>query len=65
MLKAVEEIEKREIPENRQLEKFVLEYDNMLYPPKYVISISNLFANNKELDPSEFHGGEEANTFLQ
>jgi MoxR-like ATPase/predicted RNA-binding protein len=65
ILHAIEEINKDGIPEKRQSERYFLEYNDFLYPPKYVISIANRFANNKELDSKEFTGGEESNSFLQ
>ena len=65
ILKALEEITRSEIPAQRSSEKFDLEYNNRLYPPKYVISIANKYANNYELDHSAFGGGDETNTFLK
>ena len=45
--------------------KFFLEHDGKYFPPKYVISLANKYANGKELDPSEFSGGRESNSFLE
>ena len=58
ILNALEEIHKEGIPDNRQSEKYLLLHNDFFYPPKYVISIANRFANGKELDSSEFSGGE-------
>ena len=40
-------------------------YNNNRYPPKYLVSITNKYANNEELKPSEFSGGHETNNFLR
>src|SRR6266498_3054153 len=70
ILQAIEEINDKGIPVNRQAEKYLLNYNDFLYPPKYVISVASRFASNKELDSKLFSGklfsgGDEANTFLQ
>lgn len=65
IIKAIEEINKVGIPEGRSSKKFLLEYNGEYYPPKYIISIANKYANSKELDPQEFSGGTETNGFLK
>ena len=53
--KAIEEIDKIDnIPDSRQSVLHLLEYNGKTYPPKYVISIANKFANGKELEPEMF-----------
>jgi hypothetical protein len=64
ILKAIEEIKNSEIPAQRDSSKYDLEYDNKLYPPKYVISLANKYANGTELDHEVFGGGPESNAFL-
>lgn len=64
ILKAMDEIEKTGVPRGRTSKKFLLEYNGRHYPPKYVISLANKYANGKELYPSEFSGGKESNDFL-
>jgi predicted amidohydrolase len=64
ILKAMKEIEKLEIPKARHSKKFLLEYNDKHYYPKYVISLANKYANGKALDSSEFSGGNESNNFL-
>ncbi|MHA1333202.1 MAG: hypothetical protein ACTSPL_03905 [Candidatus Odinarchaeia archaeon] len=65
ILKAMGEIKKSGIPKGRRSRKFLLEFEGKFYPPKYVISIANKYANGIELNPSEFSGGRETNDFLR
>jgi len=65
ILKAIDEVEKVGVPEGRSSKKFLLEYDGKFYPPKYIISLANKYANGIELDSSEFGGGKETNDFLR
>mgnify|MGYP001773470770 CR=1 FL=1 len=64
VIKAIEEIEKAGIREGRTSKKFLLEHNGKYYPPKYIISLANKYANGIELDSSEFSGGNETNSFL-
>ena len=61
---AVDHIRAHGIPKRRESTVFSLVWDGRLYPPKYVISIAAKIATGRELYPSEFSGGEEANSFL-
>lgn len=65
IIKAIEEIERTEIPKERSSRKYLLEFNGKLFPPKYVISLANKYANGKTLDPSQFNGGKETNDFLK
>jgi hypothetical protein len=65
VLKAIEEIRKTGVPEGRGSRKFLIEFNGDYYPPKYVISLANKYANGEELNPSEFSGGTESNDFLR
>lgn len=65
ILKAIEEIEKVGIPVGRSSKKYRLEFNSKYYPPKYIITLANKYANGNELDSSEFSGGSETNTFLR
>ena len=65
ILKAIEEIKRNGVPEGRSSRKFLLEFEGRYYPPKYVISLANRYANGEELDPSKFGGGKETNDFLK
>lgn len=65
IIKAIEEIEYSDIPAVRSSKKFLLKYNGKMYPPKYVISLSNKYANGKNLNPDDFNGGKETNNFLR
>ena len=59
VIKALEEIDASAIPLCRESAKFALVLNGKHYPPKYVLSLANRFANGKELDSSAFGGGQE------
>lgn len=65
IIKSIEEIEKFGVPKSRRPKKYLLEFNGKYYPPKYIISLANKYANGRELDFSRFSGGEEANRFLR
>ena len=65
VLKAIEEVKRSGIPEGRGSKKFLVEFNGIYYPPKYIISLANKYANGEELNPSEFSGGAESNNFLR
>jgi hypothetical protein len=65
VLKAIEEVKRSGIPQGRGSKKFLIEFNGDYYPPKYVISLANRYANGVELNPSEFSGGTESNDFLR
>lgn len=65
VIKAIEEIEISGFPAARASRKFLLEYNGKDYPPKYVLSIANKYANGKKLTPDDLGGGRETNRFLQ
>jgi MoxR-like ATPase len=65
ILKAIEEVERSGTPRDRGSDRYDLEYNKKLYPPKYIISLANKYANGKELDHSEFSGGDETNNLLK
>lgn len=64
VLLAIADMGKGGIRSNRTSKKFLLEHEGYFYPPKYVISRANLYANGIELNPEEFSGGFESNRFL-
>ena len=64
IVKAIGEIDSNNIPPGRQSKSFLLIFEGKQYPPKYVLSLANKFANGEELDPSRFGGGQEKNNFL-
>jgi len=61
LIQAMEEIDKNGVPEDRVSTKYYVRHNGRHYPPKYLISIANKYANGKELEPLTFHGGDEAN----
>ncbi|HWL26205.1 MAG TPA: hypothetical protein VNR38_21070 [Ureibacillus sp.] len=64
IISAIKEINVHGVPNSRKATKYLLEYNGRTYPPKYVISLANKYANGFELSPSEFSGGRESNEFL-
>lgn len=64
IIKAIQYIDRSGIPKKRESTKFSLVLEEKQYPPKYVITIANLFANGEELIPSLFNGGDETNSYL-
>ena len=65
VIKAIEEIKRNGILKGRDSRKFLLEFNGKYYPPKYVISLANKYANGETLDPARFSGGKETNKFLR
>ena len=65
ILKALKEIDRNGIPNNRKSKKYHLVHKNKSYPPKYVLSIAGRIQSGTELEPSEFGGGSETNQFLK
>ncbi len=65
IIKAIERIDEEGVPPNRKSKKYLLAYNGKYYPPKYVISLANKYANGRELDHFEFKGGKETNDFLR
>ncbi len=65
IIKAIREIDSNGILPGRESRSFLLIFEGKRYPPKYVLSLANKFANGEELDPSRFSGGQETNNFLK
>ena len=63
ILKAITEIDENGVRRGRESNRWLLKYNGKSYPPKYVISIANRYANNVEL--KNFSGGPETNNFLK
>ncbi len=64
IIDAIMEADQLTIPPERLSKKFLLEYAGRHYPPKFIISIANRYANDVELDSNLFSGGKESNNFL-
>ena len=58
VLKALSEIDEKGVPEGRRAREWCLVYNEKCYPPKYVISLANKYANGYELDPDDFNAVE-------
>lgn len=63
VLQAIQEIKDTSIPPQRESVNYDLIVEGKRYPPKYVISIANKYANGPELD-SKLFDAIEAKTFL-
>ncbi len=64
VLKALRKVGELGVPSGRSSKKFSLIHNGKPFPPKYVISLANLFANGEELDSEVFSGGKETNDYL-
>lgn len=64
ILDALTFIDKNGVPTNRRATKYNLHHNDKSYPPKYVLSIATKIATGRELEPSQFNGGDETNGFL-
>lgn len=65
VIRAIKKVEMEGVPEKRESTRYHLYYENKLYPPKYIISLANLFANGVEYSSKLFSGGDESNNFLR
>jgi len=65
VLNALAFIDLNGVPKKRNSTKYLLYNDNKTYPPKYTLSIATKIATGKELEPQEFNGGYETNSFLE
>ncbi|MGD0406897.1 MAG: hypothetical protein ABSB10_09645 [Candidatus Bathyarchaeia archaeon] len=65
VIKAIEEVKRTGIPKRRKSKKFLMKFEDSYFPPKYVISLANKYANGEELNPEGFSGGSESNDFLR
>lgn len=63
--KAIIEIEEKGFPQERDSASYELIYNGEVYPPKYVVSLANKYANGYELEWKSFKGGNETNDFLE
>jgi 5-methylcytosine-specific restriction enzyme A len=64
VLEAIRQINREGVRDKRESTRFNLVYEGEYYPPKYVVSIANIFANGEEYSPTLFSGGIETNRFL-
>lgn len=57
-------IDRNGVPPNRRATKYNLYHNDKSYPPKYVLSIATKIATGRKLEPYQFNGGKETNSFL-
>jgi hypothetical protein len=65
VLNALAEIRRDGVPPSRMSKEYILLYEMIEYPPKYVVSKASKYATDKELPYDEFSGGKETNEFLE
>jgi 5-methylcytosine-specific restriction protein A len=65
ILQAIAEIREDGVPPHRESKGYDLIHEGRCYPPKYVISLANRYANGEEWPYARFLGGAEANAFLR
>ena len=63
LLKAIAKIDNEGIPKDGDSQYYDVVYNGNKYPPKIIVSYSNIFANGKELDRNSFSGGLETQCF--
>lgn len=63
VLQAIDKIDKEGLPSKGKSQYYDLVYNNRRYPPKMVVSFSNIYANGKPLERSSFTGGRETPSF--
>jgi predicted amidohydrolase len=64
VIEAISYIDSYGTPNRRKPTGYILAFEGKEYPPKYLISLANKFANGTELGSSEFSGGKETILFL-
>jgi 5-methylcytosine-specific restriction protein B len=65
IIEAIKHIDENGYDDKYESTGYDLVYKGKSYPPKYVISKANKFANGSELPLSEFNGGNPTNGFLR
>jgi len=65
VLKAIKEIDQKGMPRRRVSTRYNLIMEGKTYPPKYLITIANRYANGEEWSSHNFNGGWETNSFLK
>lgn len=61
ILKAVKDIDRDRVPPRRRSDYYDLVVNQKRYPPKYVISVANKYANSSELPSGKFNAVEAKN----
>ena len=65
ILKAMVVIDRDGIRPGRNSTKHEVLYDKKRYPPKYLISLANVYPNKEELDPNPSWDARKARNFLK
>lgn len=65
IIQAIGRVDRDGIPPGRTSRKYQLIYNGNAYPPKYIISCANYYANGEEHPSDLFGGGNESNGFLR
>lgn len=65
IIQAIKHINANEIPGHRKSINYDLIYDNKPYPPKYVLSLANKFANGNEISYNAHHAVHETHVTLK
>ena len=63
ILKAIQQINEKGIPNHYQSSTYDLIFDGLRYPPKLVFSYANYFANGVRLSHKKFPGGADTECF--
>lgn len=63
ILKAIQKIREKGIPNHAQSSTYDVVYEEERFPPKLVIAYANIFANGEELDRRHFEGGQGTECF--
>ncbi|MCH8568731.1 MAG: DUF3578 domain-containing protein [Balneolales bacterium] len=63
LLAAVSHIKEKGIPSDAQSTYYDVLFENQRFPPKYLVSIANIYANGKELNRNTFKGGKNTECF--
>ncbi len=61
---AAKEIDSDGVPDRRHSRKYLVQIGDVLYPPKYIISLAGKYLSGKELEAWEFDAPE-ARRFLE
>lgn len=65
VLRAIAHIDRHGVEPGREATRYELVHEERTYPPKYVVSLANLYANGDMLPAPSFSGGMETNHFLE
>ena len=65
IIKAIEHINEKGIPDHRNSINYDIIYENKPYPPKYVLSLANMFANGNEISYENHHAVHETHVILK